>query len=511
MSRMALPVSLLFVISACGPQATGLDTDADPLIIGDLDWRDVSSLDPDSAQRRRARSVGYLSLPARGTRCTAFLVAPDVVMTNHHCVPNAASARDARFDPTRETGVSASQRVRFACDEWLGSNAELDFALLRCAGEPGRTFGVLGLQSRAAVRAEPVYVIQQNCDYYSLPGCEPTKVVAEGSVTPIGARLAHDADTLGGSSGSPVLSSNSHAVLALHNAGVGDDGHGRGIENRAVPMRRIVPYLQLHFPQVNLQAVEPDETLLGEAEPDNYEPNNDQATATVWQPEAPATGLTLHAGDEDVFEIVVSAPGALSVQVSFQHAFGDIDAALTQGSVFGPTVASAVSGDDDEQISLQDAAPGTYYLRVYGYQGASNRYTLSVDLPVASQPAAPAPPSPPAPAQPGEMLEPNNTQSEAPVLARPFDMQQGLRIADGADVDYYAFDSDGSPTAITLSFVNASGDLDLFVEDSAGVAVATSNGTTDQESIEQTFAVGRYFIKVAGYASASGAYSLSIR
>lgn len=510
MSRMALPVSLVFVISACGLQAGQLETDADPLIIGDLDWQDVRSLDPEGAQRRRARSVGYLSLPARGTRCTAFLVAPDVVMTNHHCVPNAASARNASFDPTRETGVRLNDRVRFACDEWLGSNAELDFALLRCEGEPGRAFGVLGLQPRAAVRSEPVYVIQQNCDYYSSPGCEPTKVLAEGTVTPIGARLAHDADTLGGSSGSPVLSATSHAVLALHNAGVGDDGHGRGIENRAVPMRRIVPHVERHFPQVDLQAVEPDPTLLGDAEPDAYEPNNDESSATLWRPEAPATELSLHAGDEDVFEIVVPTSGALAVQLSFQHAFGDIDATLTQGSLFGPTVGSAVSGDDDERLDLQDVAPGTYYLRVYGYQGASNRYALNVEVPNAAEPVAPAPPAQPDPAQPGELLEPNNARSEAPVIALPFEVQQGLRIADGADVDYYAFDSDGSPRTITLSFTNASGDLDLFVEDAAGVALATSNGTTDQEKIEQTFAMGRFFIKVAGYASASGAYGLSV-
>lgn len=509
MTAKAASLTLLVLVCACGPLPEDAAVDTDPLIIGGLEWEDVSTLEADSVQRARARGVGYLSLPARGTRCTGFVIAPDVVMSNFHCLPDAGAAVGATFDPTRETGTPVNRRIRYACGQWLGGDAELDFALLRCTGRPGEAFGVLGLDPRAPRQGEPIYVVQQNCDYYSNPGCEPSKVLARGQVTGVAGRLSHDADTLGGSSGSPVFGAAEHAVLALHNAGVGDDGHGRGLENRAVPMARIVPYLQAHFPGLQLQALEPASDLWAPKGPDAFEPNDDAAQATRLEAGAQRAELTLHPDDQDVFIIELSQPSDVQVDLRFVHAMGDIDAILTQDELAGPTVATAVSGDDDEHIAVTGLQPGRYLLRVHGYQGASNAYHLSLHVVPAQAPAGPAPAQ--APTADTQVMEPNERPAEAPALALPFVMQQGLRIADGADVDYYAFDTDGSPRRITLTFSHAVGDLDLFVEDAEGIVVATSNGTTDQERFEQAFGPGRYFIKVIGYASASGAYGLSVQ
>lgn len=508
------PLSLLFVgllpaVSACGPAPEGEEADVDSLIIGDVDFEDVTRLDGDGPERARTRAVGYLSLPARGTRCTAFLIAPDVLMTNHHCVPEAASARGASFDPTREAGVPNASRARYACETRLGGDSSLDFALLACEGRPGDAFGVLALDGRAPARGGDIYVVQQNCDYYTSPGCSPDKVLSRGALTEVGYRLSHDADTLGGSSGSPVLSASGHAVIGLHNAGVGNDGHGRGTVNRAVPMSRIVPALRARFPQLQLGGAEPSGDLPGALEPDALEPNDAADRAT---PLADADDLTVHPGDQDVFELVLTERSAVSIRVGFSHALGDLDAELRQGGLTGPAVANGVSGDDDERLDVSGLEPGVYYLRVYGYGGATNRYSLRATV-SADPDRAPAPsPSPvePPPAD-GATMEPNEDRASAPVVALPFAMPEGLEIANGADVDYFAFDADGANSVtVTLSFQHAAGDLDLFVEDAAGRIVATSNGVSDTERVNQAFAAGRYFVKVAGWSSNTGAYGLSI-
>lgn len=362
--RPALPLALALTVLRCGPGGVeGEDQATDPLIVGALEWTETSALDPTSAERARARAVGYLSLPAKGARCTAFLITEDVVMTNHHCVPDADAARGATVDFDRELGVPAAQRTRYACAQLLGNDAALDYALLACDGRPGASRGVLPLQPEAATKGRALYVLQQNCDYYRDPSCEPTKKLSRGVLTAVGSRLGHDADTLGGSSGSPVLDAETHQVIGLHNVGIGGDGAGRGIENGAVPMTRILPALAARFP----------------------------------------------------------------------------------------------------------------------------------------------PPSEP------ELYEPNETPGAAPVVALPLDVQDGLRIADDADVDYFAFDTDGAPRSITLTFVHAAGDLDMALEDAAGRGVAQSAGVTDVEALEVTLPAGRYFVRVVGWSGATNAYALSIR
>lgn len=497
----------LGLVAACGPAGLEPEAEQAPLIIGAVDFEDVGRLDPGSEARVNSRAVGYLSLPARGTRCTAFLIAPDVIMTNHHCVPTPAAAEGARFDPTREAGVPYSARIRYACDARIGADSTLDFALLRCAGRPGDTFGVVALSGRAARVGEGVYVVQQNCDYYSRPGCATDKVLARGRITRAGARLSHDADTLGGSSGSPVFSADEHEVVGLHNAGVGNDGEGRGTSNRAVPMQRILPALRARFPEIALGAAAPSAGLSGPVGPDALEPNDGADRASPLEPYA---GLTVHPGDQDVFALALDARASVQVELTFAHGLGDLDAELRAGGPSGPVVASAVSGDDDERLEVAGLEPGVYYLRVYGYAGATNTYDL--DVAVRADPdRGPPPAGEPAPPPPsGALLEPNEDPASAPAVALPFDMQDGLQISDGADVDYFAFDADGAPRRITLRFLHADGDLDLYVEDGAGRILGRSAGVSDVETITEPLPAGRYFVKVIGYASATGAYGLRI-
>jgi hypothetical protein len=121
---------------------------------------------------------------------------------------------------------------------------------------------------------------------------------------------------------------------------------------------------------------------------DLYESNDAQAQATSLGTVTPADRLsgtqTLsidRAADQDWFRFdVFSRPARANIRLGFRDADGDIDAALyrlTSGAL--QEVGSGRSSDDDEVFDL-DLRPGTYYLKVYGYNGATNFYSLTADV-----------------------------------------------------------------------------------------------------------------------------------
>lgn len=153
---------------------------------------------------------------------TAFLVGPDLVMTNWH-VATELSNRDARvcFDCALDAAgkPKASRPVKLAA-EWRVAHSEiteLDFALVRLA-EPagqdavdGRARSWLVPSKRGVGEREPFLVLQH-------PQGEPLKL-GVGSVTSVtGAtrpRVTYTTNTSGGSSGSPCFTLGLE-VVALH-------------------------------------------------------------------------------------------------------------------------------------------------------------------------------------------------------------------------------------------------------------------------------------------------------
>lgn len=344
----------------------------DAVIVGGVQWQEAAALPEGSAERASSRSVAYLSIPAAGTRCTGFLIAPDVLMTNEHCIPNAASAQGARAlfqyeegGPTTDAGVD--------CSEFLGNDAGLDFALLRCVGRPGDTYGVVALEATTPSKNADVYVVHQNCDYYTDPSCAPTKKYSPGRVTATSPEIGHDADTLGGSSGSPVFSRVTHGVIGLHHVGLGNDGNGRGSQNRAVPMTSILPVLAQRYPGITLGAQAPADLAPPALQvADGYEPNDQLAGAIAVQLPFASVDARVAAGDLDHYRF--TAPGARTIRLSFQHAAGDLDLyALDEaGAVLGRSVGTT----DVEEIALN--AVGNVVIRVIGYRGAVGSYVLDV-------------------------------------------------------------------------------------------------------------------------------------
>jgi V8-like Glu-specific endopeptidase len=379
-------LSLLLVfglIVACGesyePGLQGPQTpELAPVIIGELEWQEVSDFAEDSRVQELAAPVGEVQLPMMGSRCTGFLITKDIVMTNHHCIPTKAHAQGVKVSFNHLKDVARENHETYKCDEFIMNHRSLDYALLRCQGAPGDKFGTVQLNAMKAQKIKEVLVIQQNCDYYSDRSCDWTKKIAYGAKTRIqqwgnGATdIVHDADTLGGSSGSPVFDRETGHVIALHHAGRGNRGDGRGIENYAVLMKDIVENIEKRKPEVFGVKPAVKEPLRLEEK----ESNDSFSQAMKLAIPSIVTKATVEdADDEDFYQLTLRSRDQVSIKLNFSQVKGDLDMRLVDG--YGKALKWAVSATDNEEIQVSSLS-GQYYIVVYGFKGEKSPYHLEV-------------------------------------------------------------------------------------------------------------------------------------
>jgi hypothetical protein len=227
----------------------------DKIIVGDFepDWVNIEIVDNEQI-REQSRAIGRLILPAKkNAACTAFLISDDVIMTNHHCI---SSAEDAVGAKVYFNYLSEGEHQTVICDKFISNNEKLDYALLKCEGSPGNIFGKVKLSQNEPDNGMPIYLIHQNCDYYQIKGCKRSKKLSFGSITGFNSsRVYHNADTLPGSSGSPIFSLDTHEVIGLHNSGSGHEENngrrnGRGKTNLGIKMSQILSEIQVILPDL---------------------------------------------------------------------------------------------------------------------------------------------------------------------------------------------------------------------------------------------------------------------
>lgn len=218
-------------------------------IINTADFVGVRYLDAGAAA---ARSIGRVNIrDARGTLQgygTGFLVSPTLLLTNHHVLPNADTARSSVIEFDYQDGIDGKPHPvqMFPLDpgRFYLADRDRDFALVAVGAEPG-TLAQFGFNP--LIQAEGKAVIGEFVTIVQHPRGEKKQIaLRENRIVDIPERFLHySADTEPGSSGSPVFN-DQWEVVALHHASVRAPQHTEfgGVLNEGVRISRILEYVR---------------------------------------------------------------------------------------------------------------------------------------------------------------------------------------------------------------------------------------------------------------------------
>lgn len=241
---------------------------------------------------------------------------------------------------------------------------------------------------------------------------------------------------------------------------------------------------------------------------DAYENNDTQATASnLGLVTAPKTisGLVM-ADSADWYKFTTGTTGTVNdkVLISFLHSQGDIDLALYSAAGSRLRLSNGVT--NSETVSLNGLAAGTYFIRAYGYLGATNpAYSLSVNVTAGSTTS-------PVTDDTYENNDSLATARDLGTLAAAATIST-LVMADGHD--WFRFSMGGVGDAsdfVAVSSSSTQGDLDLELYNASGTRLAVSSGATNSERISLAGqASGTYYVHVIGDGNAvTPTYALQI-
>ena len=203
------------------------------------DWEDsmcYESSNVEEFQHAQAIAKLFNGGAGQGSVCTAWRVGPsrDLMITNQHCLEDETFADGAEvwfnfqndFCGSNRLNNRDSKIVKVEVSEILAfhNSTATDIAVFRIATpEATEAFGYLEIDDSEPSLNEQIYIPQH-------PNGEPLKlsIFESESVTGVcnvdslsrnETNLTYQCDTSGGSSGSPVISSETHKVIGLHHYG----------------------------------------------------------------------------------------------------------------------------------------------------------------------------------------------------------------------------------------------------------------------------------------------------
>ena len=218
-----------------------------------------------------SQAVGMIEVPEGNFQGTGFLVSPDLLLTNSHVLEGKEYLDDAvvRFGRVVDANniVSSGKVVQILSDFYFSSPPDqLDYALVRLKDKPLEKFATKGEMTTNSI--DELFRIGKHRGYLTLaprtfpkhsrvniiqhPDGQPLKVVMTQNyvVHTTDTRVQYVADTMNGSSGSPVFNHN-WEVVALHHSGAPYPPEtlaatakkvwkGRYRVNEGIPMREIL-------------------------------------------------------------------------------------------------------------------------------------------------------------------------------------------------------------------------------------------------------------------------------
>ncbi|MBB1301010.1 MULTISPECIES: pre-peptidase C-terminal domain-containing protein [unclassified Pseudoalteromonas] len=210
-------------------------------------WADSHPIEFD-----RSRPIARLVIGGRSL-CTGWRVGSDnKLFTNNHCIETASelASTEVWFNYQNKScnGSTKETVVKVTGNEFFKTDYTLDYTLFSVNDfSTIEQFGYLGLDVRNAQQSERIYIpqhgsgnpkelaIESDQDNDGLCQVNAPSTNGRGNNTDIG----YYCDTIGGSSGSPVVAASSNRVIALHHLG--------GCYNKGAKISKIWPQVASYF------------------------------------------------------------------------------------------------------------------------------------------------------------------------------------------------------------------------------------------------------------------------
>ncbi len=200
----------------------------------------------------RTRPVARL-LVNGNSLCTAWRVSADNRMfTNNHCVESQADVRNTEvwfnFQNTRCGGSETAAVTKVTGNSLLKTDFNFDYTLFTVNDFASiESFGFFGLDPRVPEQGEEIFIPQHGAgnpmelaissDRNAGGVCQVDEPSTAGRTQD--SDIGYFCDTVGGSSGSPVVSKDSNKVVAIHHFG--------GCLNQGVQIAKIWPQVSSFF------------------------------------------------------------------------------------------------------------------------------------------------------------------------------------------------------------------------------------------------------------------------
>ena len=251
--------------------------------------------------------------------CTAWRVGPDNHMfTNNHCVESESELRNTEvwFNYQRRTcDGSMATTVKVMGNKILSTDYDLDYTLFTVDDfSKIASFGYLGLDAEEPMFGDGIYIpqhgagkpkelaIESDQNGSGLCQIDVASANGRGSNTDTG----YFCDTIGGSSGSPVLRTDNNKAIALHHFG--------GCENQGVKISKIWPLVASYFN---------DELPNGSV----GEPKNEIPEVTL---DSLVSDLALTSGDQKLF-VLKAVNRTAGATITIKSGIGDADLYIRSG------------------------------------------------------------------------------------------------------------------------------------------------------------------------------------
>lgn len=212
-----------------------------------------------------------------------------------------------------------------------------------------------------------------------------------------------------------------------------------------------------------------------------FEPNESLAAAATISTGVANSAAITTTTDNDYFRIVTTST---TNNVFSLVGPGGVDFDLQILNSSGTVIGSGTGSTATETVTLNNQAAGTYYIRVFGYNGANSAscYTITATATVVTSCSS--------------VYDVSTNGSISGAATIPFNTDIKGLVNPSGDNDYYKFViTTGGTITMTLTTLPANYHLRLL--NSAGSTLQTSNNSgTTSETISRTVTAGTYYARV---------------